>query len=188
MAITVNTLALYMGEVGGFPQLKPGEDAGADFTDLVTRNLRLVVSIAKRYVNEHMDLQECIQEGNVGLIKAANRYDPARGQFASYATFIIKSEIQQARRVQARRGYTLMSTFDEICNDIVCPEPGPEGAVRLAGAVEHMRKRLTPKQQKVVWLRFEGYGLAELGKAMDISHQAVRCLEQNGLKKLCIPA
>ena len=110
---TDDPVRMYLKEIGKVPLLTPEEEV-----DLATRmadgdevakqrmteaNLRLVVSIAKRYVGRGMLFLDLIQEGNLGLIKAVEKFDYTKGyKFSTYATWWIRQAITRAIADQAR--------------------------------------------------------------------------------------
>src|SRR5690349_6639635 len=82
-------------------QIKLGDQAALD--KLTKANLRFVVSVAKQYQNQGLSLPDLINEGNLGLIKAAQRFDETRGfKFISYAIYPIRQSILQALAEQSR--------------------------------------------------------------------------------------
>jgi RNA polymerase primary sigma factor len=104
---------MYLKEIGKIPLLKPHEEVelakrmleGDEMAKqrLVEANLRLVVSIAKRYVGRGMLFLDLIQEGNLGLIKAVEKFDYVKGfKFSTYATWWIRQAITRAIADQAR--------------------------------------------------------------------------------------
>ncbi len=104
---------MYLKEIGKVPLLTPEEEVelakrmelGDESAKkrLAEANLRLVVSIAKRYVGRGMQFLDLIQEGNLGLIKAVEKYDYSKGfKFSTYATWWIRQAITRSIADQAR--------------------------------------------------------------------------------------
>ena len=104
---------MYLKEIGNVPLLSAEEEinlavriqGGDDIAkqELAEANLRLVVSIAKRYVGRGMQFLDLIQEGNMGLMKAVEKFDHTKGfKFSTYATWWIRQAITRAIADQAR--------------------------------------------------------------------------------------
>ncbi len=109
----VDATRIYLSEIGFSPLLsaeeevyyarlaKKGDESGR--RRMIESNLRLVVKIARRYMNRGLPLLDLIEEGNLGLIRAVEKFDPERGfRFSTYATWWIRQTIERAIMNQTR--------------------------------------------------------------------------------------
>lgn len=114
-SVTARTMTVdsYLRDIGALSMITPEEETELAYRiqkgdeeayrRLVEANLRFVVSVAKQYQNSGLDLSDLINEGNLGLMKAARRFDPTRGfKFISYAVWWIRQQIMQAISEQGR--------------------------------------------------------------------------------------
>lgn len=110
---SLDATQLYLSEIGFSPLLTAEEEVyysrlslkgcEASRHRMIESNLRLVVKIARRYVNRGLALLDLIEEGNLGLIRAVEKFDPERGfRFSTYATWWIRQTIERAIMNQTR--------------------------------------------------------------------------------------
>jgi len=109
----IDPVQLYLNEIGSTPLLTAEDEvllaraslAGDEAARhrMINSNLRLVVMIAKRYTNRGLPLLDLIEEGNLGLMRAVEKFDPERGfRFSTYATWWIRQSIERALMNQGR--------------------------------------------------------------------------------------
>jgi len=142
---------LYLSEIGASPLLtaeeevhyarmaQRGEEAGR--TRMIESNLRLVVKIARRYMNRGLPLLDLIEEGNLGLIRAVEKFDPERGfRFSTYATWWIRQTIERAIMNQTRTIRLPIHVVKEMnvylraarkLTQELAHEPSPEDVARM---------------------------------------------------------
>ncbi|MFC0336359.1 RNA polymerase, sigma 38 subunit, RpoS [Kushneria avicenniae] len=110
---SLDATQIYLNEIGFSPLLTPEEEVHygrlarqgdpAGRQRMIESNLRLVVKIARRYLNRGLTLLDLIEEGNLGLIRAVEKFDPERGfRFSTYATWWIRQTIERALMNQTR--------------------------------------------------------------------------------------
>ena len=143
-------------------RIKLGDKQALD--RLVRANLRFVVSVAKQYQNQGLTLQDLINEGNVGLIKAAQRFDETRGfKFISYAVWWIRQSILQAVAEQAR---TIRLPLNQV------------------GAVSKLKKTAAMLEQEYQ----RKPSVSELAKELDMPEAKVRNLMEMNMHQISTDA
>jgi RNA polymerase primary sigma factor len=120
-----NTIRQYLAEIGRYPLLTAEQEIQLAYRvvagdreaqeRIVEANLRLVVSVAKRYNNKGVSLLDLIQEGNLGLIRASQKFDPLRGfRFSTYATWWIRQAISRAIAEHTRTIHIPVHVVEQI--------------------------------------------------------------------------
>ena len=110
---SVDPASIYLREIGYVPLLSAEEEVyyarlardgdEASRQRMIESNLRLVVKIARRYVNRGLNLLDLVEEGNLGLIRAVEKFDPELGfRFSTYATWWIRQNVERALMNQTR--------------------------------------------------------------------------------------
>jgi RNA polymerase primary sigma factor len=144
-------------------QAKAGDDTA--YQRLVQANLRLVVRIASRYTQPNVPLADLIQEGNVGLMRAAERFDPERGyRFSTYAVWwirraILRSLVYDARLIRLPEHINALTTRIERMSTALCQrygrEPSLEEVASAVGATVEQVALVTHAGREIVSLDSE---------------------------------
>ena len=165
-----NCLSLYFKEIGKIPLLTPEEELACAFEAatgdvkakerLFNANLRFVVKVAKRYQNRGLPLEDLISEGNIGLMKAIDKFDPQKGnRFISYAVWWIRQAVMSALRDKASmiripRGVAVkLEKIDEVRQELKRElgwEPDLDQiAERLRMTTRHLSELLTVNRRTI---------------------------------------
>ena len=167
---------------------------------LVYHNLRFVVNIAKNYRNNNVPFADIISEGNLGLIRAAHKFDSTKGvKFISYAVWWIKNSINECIEKYNRDNETLSyddytinkctdldHKFEQINEDF---EEKINNIQSRKDAIESLMKCLHEREIKILTLFFGLNGgremtLEEVGKEMCLTNERVRQIKDSALSKL----
>src|SRR5207249_3524042 len=175
---TTDALQLFLNEAGRYKlltadeevvlakRIERGDKAAKDL--MINSNLRLVVSIAKRYQGHGLSLLDLIQEGIIGLIRAVEKFDWRRGfKFSTYATWWIRQAVQRGVANKSR-------------------------TIRIPVHIAEREQRLARAERAVRKLRYGLNGdrdpasLESIGRELGITRERVRQIEANALEQLAV--
>ncbi len=252
----INSIRIYEKQLKA-SQENIGREAEKAKRHLTEANLRLVVSVAKKHIGRGMPLLDLVQEGNIGLIRAVEKFDYHRGyKFSTYATWWIRQAITRAIADQSRtiripvhmvetinkllnvsrrlaQEYGREPTPKEIGEEMEIPPEKIRGIIKLAQLpisleapigdeednhlgdfiedhnalpppdaaskqllkeqIDGVLSRLTPREQRVLQLRFgledgRSRTLEEVGKEFKVTRERIRQIEAKALRKLRHPS
>jgi len=162
---------------------------------IIRANLRLVVSIAKRYVGPAEEFFELVSDGNISLIRAAEKFDVSRGnRFSTYASWaIIKNfarTISDVLRLRGRFCTNHSETFGAVEDDRADPYEKESAQIQRKSQVEEILKRLDERERQIVTIRFgltrgqKPLTLKQVGVVMGVTKERVRQIQCRAMSKL----
>jgi RNA polymerase primary sigma factor len=208
----MNSMGVYLRELRAMPRFTVEEEQAcarlaalgdaAARQRLVEANLRFVIMVAKRYQNQGVPLEDLVNEGNIGLIQAAARFDPDRGvRFVTYAVWWIRQAMLNALRLASAASWTLsldspVADFEDAepfgaCLEDTSVEKPEEATVAasLRDEVDTVLAGLSSRETVILRHRFglDGHQpatLLETSRKHGLSKERVRQIETKALRKL----
>jgi RNA polymerase sigma factor (sigma-70 family) len=198
-----DTLQLYLDEIERYPLLSATEEqqlaermASGDFAareQMINAHLRLAVHVARKHQRPGIDLLDLIQEANLGLLKATEKYDHSKGRFAAYATWWIKERIIMALASHFTDHLSLEDADSLTLEAIPDDGPAPEEVLhlqQLTTALYATLAVLTERERLALVLRYglDGRGrnrtLAQVGKHLQTSPENARRIVELAIRKI----
>lgn len=173
--------------------------------ELINANLRFVVSVAKKYRSSGVPFHDLISEGNIGLMKAARRFDGTKGiKFISYAVWWVRSAIRECiethnkgSEYQSDEYNTIMCRDSEFeFNPNIINEEYESDLINFNSrkdAVDDLMRSLNERETKILLMYFgfgrkEGCTLDEIGSELNLTKERVRQIKDDALSKMKINA
>ena len=183
-----NTLNIYLDEIGEKSLLSEDEErrlaarihAGDEraLNKLIEANLRFVVAIARQYQNKGLPIDDLISEGNIGLMKAARKYDGERGvRFVNYAVVFVRQQIEKALKMESAE--LRVENMKDVRDD---------NSPAIADDVEFSLDSLNERERKVVTAYFgigqERLTMAEIAEEMNLRRERVRQIRDKAIRRM----
>lgn len=168
-------------------------------TSLVTNNYGLVFFVAKKYAANYQELDDLIQVGSIGLIKAAMSYNPQRNiSFATFATTCIQNEVWQELKkkkkyqddipldapIRNQKEDSRVHVADTLVDERQDFEKKGEITAYLEQALNHIMNTLNSRERYVLLCRAGGIMQAKLAAQLNVSQSFTSRIERNSIKKL----
>ncbi len=213
-----NTLNIYLDEIGRESLLTEEEEQilsariqkGDEraLNKLIEANLRFVVVIARQYQGQGLSMDDLISEGNIGIMKAAKKYDASRGlRFVNYAVVFIRQQIEKAlgkesaeQRVENARdgqsrsvdaplgGRTGMSLLSVLADSNAKQSDERVYQSAVVDAIEFAIQSLPPREKQVITAYYgieqDHLTLAEIALDMQLKRERVRQIRDRGVRRL----
>lgn len=170
-------------------------DSVATKIQIVRANLRLVVSIAKRYVSPTQDFFELVSDGNISLLKAVDNFDFSLGnKFSTYATWTIMKNFARTLQASNRQRDRFRTGHSEIFNyaedEHADPQEQEAAQMQRESQVKGILSRLDDRERQIVMARFgltHGHApqtLLQVGAIMGVTKERIRQLQARAMRKM----